>query len=81
MWYNRVMDQTDEAIIQCIAAHTKEAGYPPTLKEIGEAVGLVKSGVWYRVRKLSDAGVVERTPGRARSLRLSKWRDPTRRKP
>lgn len=44
----------------------------PTIKEVGEAVGLRSTQTVYKhLKKLEEAGYVERESGRARSLRLS----------
>lgn len=61
-----------EQILQCIAKATAERGYPPTVREIGEAVGLSSSSsVHFHLRALADMGYVQRDGSLTRALRLS----------
>ncbi len=46
-------------------------GFPPTIREIGEATDIDSTSVVnYNLNKLSEAGFVERTDAKARGLRL-----------
>lgn len=48
------------------------SGYPPTLREIGDEVGLTSaSSVVLHVRALEAHGLAERIPGRPRTLRAT----------
>lgn len=52
-----------------IQSFTDHHGYPPTLREIGELVGLASpSSVLHHVRLLEHGGVVVRERGRARTV-------------
>ena len=59
--------------------HTK--GYPPSVREIGKAVGLSSSAtVHSHLHKLEDAGFISRDPSKPRALELtqeSSWRQKT----
>ncbi|RME39132.1 MAG: transcriptional repressor LexA [Thermoflexia bacterium] len=58
-------------ILEYIEAFIAENGYPPSVREIGEAVGLHSpSAVVHHLERLEQAGYLVRTPGRSRSLRL-----------
>jgi repressor LexA len=61
---------------QRVLAHIKEAiekrGYPPSMREIGEAVGLTSSSsVAHQLRVLEEKGFLKRDPNRPRALEVS----------
>lgn len=57
-------------IVSFCADHYENHGYPPTLREIGAAVGLKSpSGVDYQVRELQRKGYLSRDLGRPRTTR------------
>lgn len=61
-----------QQILQYIAKATAERGYPPTVREIGEAVGLSSSSsVHFHLRALSEMGYLQRDGSLTRALRLS----------
>ena len=54
-------------ILEVIRELTEDAGYPPTIREIGAAVGLCSpSSVHHHVRMLEAAGLLSRSRGRPR---------------
>ncbi|MFN8108640.1 MAG: transcriptional repressor LexA [Thermoleophilia bacterium] len=56
-------------ILQFINRHTDEHGYPPTVREIGEAVGLASpSTVHAHLSKLTEAGYLRRDPTKPRAI-------------
>ncbi len=60
---------------QRVLAHIKEAletrGYPPSMREIGEAVGLTStSSVSHQLRVLQEKGFIKRDPNRPRALEV-----------
>ena len=70
------LTQTQQAILQLIAERIDSEGVPPSQTEIARAFGF--KGVraaQYHLEALEAAGVIERSPGRARSLRLLQWPD------
>lgn len=55
-------------IVFCI----KEQGYPPSVREIGEAVGLKSpSTVHFHLKRLEQAGVIEKGAGKGRAITLT----------
>ena len=66
-------DTRRAAILSHIISHTAAAGYPPTLAEIGDAVGLDAPGVRYHLGLLRDAGLVTWRPRGVRSVRVGGW--------
>ena len=58
-------------ILQFILHHIEARGYPPTVREIGEAVNLSSSStVHAHLRSLEDAGLIRRDAVLTRAIRL-----------
>ena len=65
------MKTKHKLIIAAIAAHTERLGYPPSIREIGEAVGLKStSTVHGYLSRLKDKGYIEWEPQSPRTLRI-----------
>lgn len=63
-------------ILEFIAAQLRERGYPPSVREIGEAVGLTSSStVHAHLATLQRQGFLRRDPTKPRAIEV-KW-DPT----
>ena len=61
-----------QKIYDYIAACIQRQGYPPSVREIGEAVGLRSpSTVHFHLKKLADAGVIEIGAGKGRAITLT----------
>lgn len=57
-----------EYITSCI----QQQGYPPSVREIGEAVGLKSpSTVHFHLKHLEEAGVIEKGAGKGRAITLT----------
>lgn len=57
-------------ILDCIVRTTQERGYPPTVREIGKAVGLTSSSsVHFHLRALEKSGHIERDALLTRAVR------------
>ena len=58
-------------ILDFISSATADRGYPPSMREMGEAVGLTSSGsVAYQLRILEDKGFINRDATRARAVEV-----------
>ncbi len=67
------MDLTDRQreIIEFVNTHVEKHGYPPTVREIGQAVGLTSpSTVHAHLAKLEAAGLIRRDPTKPRALEV-----------
>ena len=65
-------------IVSCI----REQGYPPSVREIGEAVGLKSpSTVRFHLKHLEEAGVIEKGAGKGRAIALTEPEVPEDRVP
>jgi repressor LexA len=66
------MDELTErqtAILTFISRHCRDSGYPPTVREIGLAVGLASpSTVHAHLAKLEQAGHIKRDPTKPRAM-------------
>ncbi|NPV48912.1 MAG: transcriptional repressor LexA [Armatimonadetes bacterium] len=59
-----------QAILDYIVRHTREHGYPPTVREIGREVGLSSSStVHFHLRALEKGGMLERVASLTRAIR------------
>ena len=63
------LTQRQRAILTMIRQSVEERGYPPSVREIGEAVGLTSpSSVSYQLSTLERMGLLRRDPNRPRAL-------------
>ena len=61
-----------QRIYEYIASCIREQGYPPSVREIGEAVGLkAPSTVHFHLKHLEEAGVIEKGAGKGRAITLT----------
>jgi repressor LexA len=60
-----------QKIYEYIATCIREQGYPPSVREIGEAVGLKSpSTVHFHLKHLEEAGIIEKGAGKGRAITL-----------
>ena len=60
-----------QKIYDYIASCIREQGYPPSVREIGEAVGLKSpSTVHFHLKHLEEAGVITKGAGKGRAITL-----------
>ncbi|MGW2028149.1 LexA family protein [Streptomyces decoyicus] len=57
-------------IARALRELTDEAGYPPSIRELAEAVALSASTVTYHLRALEHRGIVTHAPHRSRSYQV-----------
>lgn len=68
----RTNPEMKEKIVDFIANHTKHRGYPPSVREIGEAVGLRSpSTVHGYLARLEKEGRIERDATKTRGIRVA----------
>ena len=67
----RPTTERQQAILDFVQRYLADQGFPPTLREIGEAVGLTNvSAVRGHVAALEKKGYLVKNPDKARSIRL-----------
>jgi repressor LexA len=66
------LTERQRGILRHIWESVNERGYPPSIREIGRAVGISSTSVVnYNLERLEQAGFIERDRGYSRGLRLS----------
>lgn len=61
--------QRQDAIVDFIREHIEVHGYPPSMREIGDAVGLSStSSVHHQLCRLEQLGVLVRSERRSRAI-------------
>ena len=67
----RELSKMQQKIYDYIARCIQEQGYPPSVREIGEAVGLRSpSTVHFHLKQMEEAGVIEKGAGKGRAITL-----------
>ncbi len=68
---SRKTSKRKEAVFECIKTYIREKGYGPTVREIGERVGLSSpSTVHVYLKDLEEEGRIKRDPLKSRSISL-----------
>ncbi|GED98160.1 transcriptional repressor LexA [Gordonia crocea] len=66
------LTQRQRDVLEVIRKSVRERGYPPSIREIGDAVGLVStSSVAYQLRTLETKGLLKRDPHRPRAVNVA----------
>lgn len=65
------LTRRQEAILEVIRKNVREKGYPPSVREIGEAVGLASSSTVHgHLERLEAQGYLRRDPTKPRAIEL-----------
>ncbi|MBE0416280.1 MAG: transcriptional repressor LexA [Coriobacteriia bacterium] len=79
MSYKRELTDRQRQILDFIRAEIHRRGFPPSVREIGEAVGLSSSStVHSHLAALEDKGFLRRDPSKPRALEVLDYRDTDR---
>ena len=66
------LSKMQQRIYDFIAQTIQDQGYPPSVREIGDAVGLKSpSTVHFHLKHLEEAGVIEKGAGKGRAITLT----------
>ena len=66
-----MLSNRQEQVLEVVRAGVARRGYPPSIREIGDAVGLRStSSVAYHLKALEKKGYLHRDPGRPRTVEL-----------
>lgn len=72
-----VLSERQQRILAFIEQYSDENGYPPTIREIGKAVGITSTSVVkYNLERLKEKGCIDRSKEVSRGLRLVKKTTP-----
>ena len=65
------ISQRQQAILQFIKNEVRDKGYPPSVREIGEAVGLASSSTVHgHLERLEKKGLIRRDPTKPRAIEI-----------
>ncbi|NTW27836.1 MAG: transcriptional repressor LexA [Nitrospirae bacterium] len=79
MTYQRELSKRQQQIIDFIRSEIHRCGYPPSVREIGEAVGLSSSStVHSHLASLEAKGFIRRDPSKPRALEVLDFRETER---
>ncbi|MDY0340910.1 MAG: transcriptional repressor LexA [Coriobacteriia bacterium] len=79
MVYKRELTSRQRQILDFIRADIHRRGFPPSVREIGEAVGLSSSStVHSHLAALESKGLIRRDPSKPRALEVLDYRDTER---
>lgn len=74
------LTERQRTILEVIRASVNERGYPPSIREIGDAVGLTStSSVAHQLRTLEQKGFLRRDPNRPRAVDVRGLDEPSTR--
>ncbi len=74
-----VLTERQRTILEVIRSSVTTRGYPPSIREIGDAVGLTStSSVAHQLRTLERKGYLRRDPNRPRAVDVRAIDDPSR---
>ncbi len=67
----RRLTERQRRIVEMIQTSLSERSYPPSMREIGDAVGLASlSSVTHQLSRLQDLGYLRRVPGKPRAMEV-----------
>ncbi len=79
MGYQRELTRRQQEILDFIRGEIHRRGYPPSVREIGEAVGLSSSStVHSHLAALEEKGFIRRDPSKPRALEVLDYRETDR---
>ena len=67
-----MLTKRQEQVLEFIRSYTRESGYPPSVRDIGEEFGLSPATVHDHLKALERKGYLDKTPNRSRSLSVTK---------
>jgi repressor LexA len=71
VWSMSKLSNRQQAIIDFIRKEVRDKGYPPSVREIGEAVGLASSSTVHgHLARLEKKGLIRRDPTKPRAIEL-----------
>lgn len=66
------LPERQQKVLDCIAAYVDEHGFPPTVREIGDAIGVNSTSlVSYYLKRLEERGLIVREPSMSRAIQLT----------
>ena len=67
----KVLTRKQKESYQCILNYMKEHGYPPTVREFGELIGVKSTlSAFSRIKQLEQNGYIRRIPASPRAIEI-----------
>lgn len=67
----QTLTRKQEESYQCIVRFTEEHGFPPTVRELGELLGVAStSTVFSRIKQLEKSRYIRRLPASPRAIEI-----------
>ena len=66
------LPERQQKVLDCIAQYVDEHGFPPTVREIGDVIGVSSTSlVTYYLKRLEERGLIVREPSMSRAIQLT----------
>ncbi len=66
------LPERQRKVLDCIQEYVDEHGFPPTVREIGDAIGVNSTSlVSYYLKRLEERGLISREPSMSRAIQLT----------
>jgi repressor LexA len=66
------LPERQRKVLDCIEAYVADRGFPPTVREIGDAIGVNSTSlVSYYLKRLEERGHITREPSMSRAIQLT----------
>lgn len=66
------LPERQRKVLNCIEGYVSEHGFPPTVREIGDAIGVNSTSlVSYYLKRLEERGLISREPSMSRAIQLT----------
>lgn len=66
------LPERQRKVLDCIETYVTDRGYPPTVREIGDAIGVNSTSlVSYYLKRLEERGLISREPSMSRAIQLN----------
>lgn len=66
------LPERQQKVLDCIAQYVEDHGFPPTVREIGESIGVNSTSlVSYYLKRLEERGLIVREPSMSRAIQLT----------
>jgi len=73
---SNILNRREQAILNVIKSNIRQKGYPPSVREIGQQVGLSSSSTVHTyLKRLEEKGVIRRDPTKPRAIEILQNQD------
>ena len=69
------LTERQREVLEIIRERIEESGYPPTVREIGEAMGISEKGAYDHLKALEKKGYIRRHPRKTRAIEIIRTED------